>query len=73
MRLEVLDGSRPWTLEEKQMRKRNPVVVFMALVLLVTLGLPGLLLGIFVAPWFFLLLLLMMFAPLVFLLPSRAG
>lgn len=54
------------------MRKTNPLVVLMSLVLLVVLGLPGILLGIFVAPWFFLLCLLMMLAPLAFLRSERS-
>jgi len=42
----------------------------MALVLLVVLALPGIFLGIFLHPWLFLLLLLVIFAPLALLRPA---
>ena len=45
--------------------------VAMAVVLLIAIGLPGILMGLYLAPWFFFLLLLMMFVPLLFLRPTR--
>ena len=55
------------------MRKRDPANRIMALVLLFVLAIPGIFLGLLLGPWFFLLMLLMMFAPLVFLRPERKG
>ena len=55
------------------MRRRDPATVIMAVVLIFVLAIPGIFLGLFVAPWFFLLMLLMMFGPLVFLRPARKG
>ena len=55
------------------MRKREPATVIMALVLIGVLAIPGIFLGLFVAPWFFLLMLLMMFGPLILLRPRRKG
>jgi hypothetical protein len=46
------------------------VVTGLALVLLAALILPGLLLGLMVAPWFFLLMLLAAVVPLFFLIRS---
>ena len=55
------------------MRRRDPATVIMSLVLLFVLAIPGIFLGLYLGPWFFLLMLLMMFAPLVFLRPARKG
>ena len=52
------------------MRKRDPATLIMALVLIGVLAIPGIFLGLFVAPWFFLLMLLMMFGPLILLRPT---
>ena len=46
--------------------------VIMAVVLLFAIGLPGILMGLFLAPWFFFILLLLMVIPLLFLRPKRS-
>ena len=53
------------------MRKRDPATVIMALVLIFVLGIPGIFLGLYLGSWFFLLMLLMMFGPLILLRPTR--
>ena len=55
------------------MPRRDPATVIMALVLIFVLAIPGIFLGLYLGPWFFLLMLLMMFGPLILLRPAGKG